>query len=103
MIKFENVSKVYEGGFKAVDSVSFEIQEGELLVLIGPSGSGKSTTMKMINRVIPHTSGTISIKGKDIKSYNAAELPQEYRLCHPANWALPTLYHRKKHLHRSPT
>ena len=74
MLKFENVSKVYEGGFQAVKSVNFEIKEGELLVLIGPSGSGKSTTMKMINRIIPHTSGTISIKGKDVKSYNAAEL-----------------------------
>ena len=74
MIKFENVTKVYEGGFQAVKSVNFDIAEGELLVLIGPSGSGKSTTMKMINRIIPHTSGTISINGKDIKSYNAAEL-----------------------------
>ncbi|MBT2583353.1 betaine/proline/choline family ABC transporter ATP-binding protein [Planococcus sp. ISL-109] len=74
MIKFENVSKVYNDGFKAVDSVSFEIPEGELLVIIGPSGSGKSTTMKMINRMIPHTTGTISIDGKDITKLNAAEL-----------------------------
>lgn len=74
MIKFENVTKMYDGGFKAVNSVDFEINEGELLVLIGPSGSGKSTTMKMINRIIPHTSGTVSIDGKDIKSYKAAEL-----------------------------
>lgn len=74
MLKFENVTKVYEGGFKAVDSVDFEILSGELLVLIGPSGSGKSTTMKMINRIIPHTSGTISINGKDINSYNASDL-----------------------------
>ncbi|WP_438314546.1 betaine/proline/choline family ABC transporter ATP-binding protein [Sporosarcina sp. FA9] len=74
MLKFENVTKTYDGGFKAVDSVSFTIKEGEFLVLIGPSGSGKSTTMKMINRMIPHTSGTISINGEDINSYNAAEL-----------------------------
>lgn len=74
MIKFENVSKVYNDGFKAVDSVSFEIPEGEFLVIIGPSGSGKSTTMKMINRMIPHTTGTISIDGKDINKLNAAEL-----------------------------
>lgn len=74
MIKFENVTKIYDGGFKAVNSVNFEIQKGELLVLIGPSGSGKSTTMKMINQIIPHTSGTISIDDKDVKSYNAAEL-----------------------------
>lgn len=74
MLKFENVTKVYDGGFKAVKSVNFEIPPGELLVLIGPSGSGKSTTMKMINRIIPHTDGTISINGKDIKSYNSADL-----------------------------
>lgn len=74
MLKFENVTKVYEDGFKAVNCVNFEIPSGELLVLIGPSGSGKSTTMKMINRIIPHTSGTISINGKDINSYNAADL-----------------------------
>jgi len=74
MLKFENVSKVYNGGFKAVDSVSFDIPEGEFLVLIGPSGSGKSTTMKMINQMVPHTGGTIWIDGKDITKLNAAEL-----------------------------
>lgn len=74
MIKFENVTKMYDSGFQAVKSVDFEIKKGELLVLIGPSGSGKSTTMKMINRIIPHTSGTITIDGKDIKSYNAPDL-----------------------------
>ncbi len=74
MLKFENVSKVYNSGFKAVNSVNFEIPEGEFLVLIGPSGSGKSTTMKMINRMIPHTSGLITINGNDITKLNAAEL-----------------------------
>lgn len=74
MIKFEQVSKVYADGFKAVDSVNFEVPEGEFLVLIGPSGSGKSTTMKMINRMIPHTNGTISIDGNDITKLNASEL-----------------------------
>ncbi|EIM06994.1 glycine betaine/L-proline ABC transporter ATPase [Planococcus antarcticus DSM 14505] len=74
MLKFENVSKVFNDGFKAVDSVSFDIPEGEFLVLIGPSGSGKSTTMKMINQMVPHTSGTISINGKNIMDLNASEL-----------------------------
>ncbi len=74
MLKFENVSKVYNGGFTAVNSVNLEVSEGEFLVLIGPSGSGKSTTMKMINRMIPHTSGLITINGKDITKLNAAEL-----------------------------
>ncbi|MFJ7934145.1 betaine/proline/choline family ABC transporter ATP-binding protein [Sporosarcina sp. NPDC096371] len=74
MLTFENVSKVYGDGFQAVKSVNFDIQQGEFLVLIGPSGSGKSTTMKMINKMEPHTSGTISINGKDINSYNPSEL-----------------------------
>ena len=74
MLKFENVSKTYADGFKAVDSVSFEIPEGEFLVVIGPSGSGKSTTMKMINRMIPHTDGTISIDGENIMDLNEAKL-----------------------------
>lgn len=74
MLKFHNVSKVYTDGFEAVKSISFEIPKGEILVLIGPSGCGKSTTMKMINRLVPHTSGIISIDGKDITKLNKAEL-----------------------------
>ncbi|HEY2495359.1 MAG TPA: ABC transporter ATP-binding protein [Paenibacillus sp.] len=74
MLKFENVSKTYANGYQAVKSVSFEIEEGELIVLIGPSGCGKTTTMKMINRLMPHTEGTISIRGKDITQENPVEL-----------------------------
>ncbi len=74
MLKFENVSKVYNNGFQAVKSVSFKIRQGEFAVLIGPSGSGKTTTMKMINRLSPHTSGSIAIDGQDISSLNLAEL-----------------------------
>ncbi|WP_227937503.1 betaine/proline/choline family ABC transporter ATP-binding protein [Alkalihalobacillus deserti] len=74
MLKFSNVSKVYANGFEAVKSVDFEVSRGEFIVLIGPSGSGKTTTMKMINRLIPHTSGTISINGKDITKLNVVEL-----------------------------
>lgn len=68
MIKFENVSKKYNDGPSVVKSLNFEIQNGELLVLIGPSGCGKTTTMKMINRIITHTEGTITIDGKDINT-----------------------------------
>lgn len=74
MLKFHNVSKVYTDGFQAVKSISFEIPKGEIVVLIGPSGCGKSTTMKMINRLVPHTSGSISIAGEDITQLNKAEL-----------------------------
>jgi osmoprotectant transport system ATP-binding protein len=74
MIKFENVSKTYKDGFKAVKSLDFEIQKGEFIVFIGPSGCGKTTTMKMVNRLIPHTEGTITIDGKDITKQNPVTL-----------------------------
>lgn len=66
MLKFDQVSKKYPNGHEAVKNISFEIGAGEILALIGPSGCGKTTTMKMINRLIPHTSGQIFINGKDI-------------------------------------
>lgn len=66
MIEFINVSKTYDDGYEAVQSLSFKIEPGEFVVLIGPSGCGKTTTMKMINRLIPHTGGKILIDGQDI-------------------------------------
>lgn len=74
VIQFNQVSKSYEDGTKAVDSLHLEIKKGEFFVLIGPSGCGKTTTMKMINRLIETTEGSILIDGKDIKQYNINEL-----------------------------
>lgn len=74
VIQFNKVSKSYEDGTKAVDSLHLEIKKGEFFVLIGPSGCGKTTTMKMINRLIETTEGSILIDGKDIKQYNINEL-----------------------------
>ncbi|MED5100141.1 ABC transporter ATP-binding protein [Niallia circulans] len=74
MIKFENVSKRYTDGTAAVDSVELEIKQGEFFVIIGPSGCGKTTTLKMINRLIPLSDGTIYIKGKKISEYDIHEL-----------------------------
>lgn len=77
MLTFKNVNKTFNNGFTGVNDVSFETVEGEFLVLIGPSGSGKSTTMKMINRMIPHTKGQILINGEDIDKLNAADLRRD--------------------------
>jgi osmoprotectant transport system ATP-binding protein len=65
MIKVDNVSKHF-GGVKAVDGVSFEVEDHENLILLGTSGCGKTTTLKMINRLIEPTSGGIYIDGKNI-------------------------------------
>ena len=57
MIVFENVTKIYPGGTKAVDGLNLHIRKGELVVLIGPSGCGKTTTLEMINRLEEPTEG----------------------------------------------
>jgi len=73
-VTFENVTKVYSGSQPAVKDLSFEVQSGELMVLIGPSGCGKTTTLRMINRLEEPTSGTISIEGREIQSYDPIQL-----------------------------
>ena len=74
MIKLEKVTKIYPGGTEAVKEVSFEVNKGELCVFLGPSGCGKTTTMKMINRLIPITSGKIYIDGVDNTKMDESEL-----------------------------
>lgn len=74
MVVFDNVSKVYPGGQKAVDSLSLQIEKGEFVCFIGPSGCGKTTTMKMINRLHEPTSGLITVDGKDIMALDPVEL-----------------------------
>jgi osmoprotectant transport system ATP-binding protein len=65
MITLQHISKQF-GHTTAVHDISFEVAEGETLVLLGTSGCGKTTTLRMINRLIEPSSGTISINGKDI-------------------------------------
>ncbi|HET7626875.1 MAG TPA: betaine/proline/choline family ABC transporter ATP-binding protein [Bacillales bacterium] len=74
MITFENVGKVYDDGTEALKNINFTVEEGELLTLIGPSGCGKTTTMKMINRLIEPTSGSICINGENIADKNPVDL-----------------------------
>lgn len=74
MIEFNHIHKTYPDGTKALVDFSFEVQEGEFVVLIGPSGCGKTTTLKMINRLIEPTSGRIMIENENIVNYNIHEL-----------------------------
>lgn len=69
MIRLDRVSKSFKDTV-AVKSVSFEVNEGENLVLLGTSGCGKTTTLKMINRLIEPDTGDITINGKNIVSEN---------------------------------
>ncbi|MET7739287.1 betaine/proline/choline family ABC transporter ATP-binding protein [Streptomyces sp. NPDC005385] len=74
MIRFEQVSKRYPDGTTAVDDLSFEVDEGELVTLVGPSGCGKTTTMMMVNRLIEPTSGRILVNGEDIATVDPVRL-----------------------------
>ncbi|MCX4847156.1 ABC transporter ATP-binding protein [Streptomyces sp. NBC_00893] len=74
MIRFEHVTKRYADGTTAVDDLSFDVAEGELVTLVGPSGCGKTTTMKMVNRLIEPTEGRIFLDGDDISAIDPVRL-----------------------------
>lgn len=73
MIKFENITKRYKDKV-VLKNISFEIEKGKLVVLIGESGCGKTTTLKMINRLIKPTSGNIYINGEPIATKDVIKL-----------------------------
>ena len=75
MISLEQLTKRYPGQAEpAVRGLDLDIPEGEIVVLVGPSGCGKTTTMKMINRIIEPTSGTIRLMGEDVTTSPPDEL-----------------------------
>ncbi|MDQ6749029.1 MAG: ATP-binding cassette domain-containing protein, partial [Candidatus Dormibacteraeota bacterium] len=73
MISFDHVGKRF-GESVAVADLSLEISEGEIVMLLGPSGCGKTTSLKMINRLVEHTSGTITVDGRDISTVEPVQL-----------------------------
>ncbi|MGW0182952.1 ATP-binding cassette domain-containing protein, partial [Nocardia sp. NPDC003345] len=74
-IVLDAVTKRYPGQREpAVDAVSLTIPAGEIVVLVGPSGCGKTTTMRMINRLIEPSAGTITIDGRDAAAIDADRL-----------------------------
>src|SRR5215217_7360022 len=74
MLKVENLTKTYPNGTQALRNVSFEVQDGEFLAVIGLSGSGKSTLLRCINRLIEPTSGKIIWNGKDVTAAPVSEM-----------------------------
>jgi len=75
LIRLENVTKKYgDGDAAAVNNLTLDVHRGEVLVLVGPSGCGKSTTLRLINRLIEPTSGTLYLNGEDVTSMNPSLL-----------------------------
>jgi osmoprotectant transport system ATP-binding protein len=73
-VVFDRATKVYDGGTRAVDELSFTVPAGEICALVGPSGGGKTTALKLVNRLIELTSGDIRIDGRSVGSLDATEL-----------------------------
>lgn len=75
MIRLKNVSKSFDHGKTAiVKDVSFTLEKGEILVILGSSGAGKSTIIKMINRLVTMTSGDIEVNGRSVMDYDIVSL-----------------------------
>ena len=74
MLIVENLTKIYPDGTKALDDVSFTVEDGEFLIVIGLSGSGKSTLLRCINRLVDPTAGRIEWNGRDATAATGQEL-----------------------------
>ncbi|NOR89268.1 MAG: phosphonate ABC transporter ATP-binding protein [Anaerolineales bacterium] len=74
MLEVRNLTKIYDGGVLALDNVSFSVEQGEFLAVIGLSGSGKSTLLRCINRLVEPTEGQILWNGVDITAASQDEL-----------------------------
>ncbi len=76
MVLFENVSMTYPGGdMRAIDDMSFAIEDGEFVFLVGPSGSGKTSIIKLITGEVMADSGTLNVNGFDLRHIRRRKLP----------------------------
>lgn len=81
IVQFENVSKIYKSGdheLRALDNVSFTLDEGKFVVILGPSGAGKSTLLNLLGGLDSPSEGTITVSGSDISKLNDNDLT-DYR------------------------
>jgi len=79
MVQMTDVFKVYENGTKALKGVSFTINDGEFVFLVGPSGSGKSTVLKILTGEVAPTDGNVTVNGFDLTSMRFSKMPHMRR------------------------
>lgn len=91
MIKFQNVSKTYNGNVKAVKDVSFNIEAGEFVILIGPSGCGKTSLLRMVNQLETITEGDIVLNGKSVRDFNKIEMRRKMGYVIQSNGLFPNM------------
>jgi branched-chain amino acid transport system ATP-binding protein len=76
LLKVEGLSKSF-GGLKAVDNVTFQVEEGEIIGLIGPNGSGKTTTLNLLTGFLKPDSGTVTFKGENVTGLSRSRMCQK--------------------------
>ena len=79
IVELRQVTKLYEGGHRALDAVSFTVGAGEFVFLVGPTGSGKSTIMRLLIKELEPTSGTIRVAGRDLAGIDRRRVPHYRR------------------------
>lgn len=92
MIKFEQVSKRYPGGFEALNQVDFDLERGEMAFLTGHSGAGKSTLLKLIARLETPSSGQLVVNGVSLNQLSKRSIPA-YRCGLGITFQSPNLLH----------
>ena len=75
MIRFTNVNKIYDNGTHAIKGVSFLVDNGEFVFLVGPSGSGKSTILKLLTAEEPISRGSAVVDGFDLRHIQSSRIP----------------------------
>ncbi|PKM95110.1 MAG: cell division ATP-binding protein FtsE [Firmicutes bacterium HGW-Firmicutes-1] len=76
MIRFENVTKVYPNGVKALDDITLEIEKGEFVFIVGNSGSGKTTLIKLLMKELDATDGKLYIDEQDVTHVKHSKVPK---------------------------
>ena len=74
LLSVKNISKEYNNGITALKNVSFDVEKGEFISIIGPSGSGKSTLLRSINKMIDISQGSILFENKNIENLKKKEI-----------------------------
>lgn len=91
MLTFQQVSRVYADGTRAIDNVSLHVKKGEFCVLLGPSGAGKSTLMNMVNGVVIPSSGSITIGDVELSRKTRNAIQRKVGMIHQQLHLVPRL------------